>query len=67
MHEKIKDIQNSFWKAYTDFNQTKDMKQYNDAIAALTQRYRHERTMLNFCKSLSLAWAPVINGMKEWS
>lgn len=67
MHEKISDIQNSFWNAYKDFMRTKDMKKYNGDINAVLEKYRHDRTMLNFCQGLSVSWTPVINGIKEWS
>lgn len=67
MHEKISNIQNAFWKAYKDFLQTMDVKQYNDAIDTLLEKHRHDRTMINFCQALCVAWTPIINGVKEWS
>ncbi|MEY8495783.1 hypothetical protein AALC16_22645 [Lachnospiraceae bacterium 29-91] len=65
MHEKIADIQNSFWKAYKDFMKTKDMRQYNTDTDAIFERYKSDGIMLNFCKGLIVAWCPVINQIKE--
>lgn len=65
MHEKIADIQNSFWKAYKNFIKTKDMRQYNADTDAIFERYKNDGIMLNFCKGLIVAWCPVINQIKE--
>lgn len=68
MHEKISDIQNSFWKAYKDFVRTKDMRQYNMDVDAILDKYKHDKKELfNFCVSIKLSWTPIINGLKEWS
>lgn len=67
MHEKIVDIQNSFWKAYTDFRKSKDMKQYNIDTQKICERYKFDPPMLLFCQNVIFAWAPVINNMKEWA
>lgn len=68
MHEKLTDIQNSFWKAYKDFKETKDMRQYNIDMDKILDKYRHDKKELfDFCVSLKFAWTPIINGMKEWS
>ena len=68
MHEKLTDIQNSFWKAYKDFKETKDMRQYNIDMDKILDKYRHDKKELfDFCVSLKFAWPPIINGMKEWS
>lgn len=67
MHEKIKDIQNSMWKAYTDFKESRDMRKYNQDMEKLSDRYRHDSVMLNFCQGLIFDWAPIINSMKRWS
>ena len=67
MHEKIVDIQNAFWKAYTYFKKTKDVRQYNADTRKICDRYRSDPSMLQFCQNIMLSWAPVINGMKEWS
>ena len=68
MHEKLADIQNAFWKAYKDFKETKDMRQYNMDMDEILDRYRHDKKELfDFCVSLKFAWVPIINGLKEWS
>lgn len=68
MHEKICDIQNSFWKAYTVFRKTRDMKQYNMDIDKIIEKYRYgDRQYLTFCQNLVVAWTPIINGIKGWS
>lgn len=65
MHEKITDIQNSFWKAYKNYKGTGSMSQYNADVDEIIKRYRDDNAMLNFCKNLAISWAPVINKMKE--
>lgn len=65
MHNKITDIQKSFEKSYMGFHKTKDMQKYNDDIDVLFEKYRNDAMMLNFCKSLLVAWAPVINELKD--
>lgn len=67
MHEKIMDIQNSFWKAYTDFCKSLDMAKYNEDIDVIFHKYRFDPPMPQFCLNLIFAWAPVVNGLKEWS
>lgn len=64
MHNKITDIQKSFEKAYMEFDKTKDMQKYNNNIDALFEKYGNDGPMLIFCKSLLVAWAPVINELK---
>ncbi len=65
MHEKITDIQNSFWKAYKDFGENQDYKQYNTSVKEIAKKYQSDKEMLDFVKSLLIAWAPVINLWKE--
>ena len=65
MHEKITDIQKSFWKAYKDFRENQDYKQYNASIKAIAKKYQSDKEMLDFIKSLLIAWTPVINLWKE--
>ncbi len=67
MHEKIADIQNSFWAAYKDFIRTKDMRQYNMDLDKIMDRYRHDKPMHDFCISLKFAWAPIMNELKRWA
>ena len=64
MHDKITDIQDSFKKAYTEFKKTKDMSKYNNNMDAMFEKYQDDGVALNFCKSLLVAWAPVINELK---
>lgn len=65
MHEKITDIQNSFWKAYKDFRENQDYKQYNTSIKAIAKKYQSDKVLLDFIKYLSISWTIVINLWKE--
>lgn len=65
MHEKITDIQNSFWKAYKDFRQNQDYKQYNASVKAIAKKYQSDKVLLDFIKYLSISWTIVINLWKE--
>ena len=66
MHEKITDIQNSFWHAYKKFSQTGDMKQYNSDVQRIIQKYSNDNPMREFCEDLTLSWAKIINELKRW-
>lgn len=65
MHEKIKDIQNAVWKAYTDFRASGDMRQYNKDVQDIIRKYDDDKPMLNFAQNIIISWAPIINGMAE--
>lgn len=67
MHEKIVDIQNSFWKAYKDFLQSKDVREYEKSINTLFERYRNDELMAQFCEGFINAWAPIIYGWEKRS
>ena len=67
MHEKIAAIQNAFWKAYKDFQNTKDMAKYNRDIDKIIEQYQNRTALFVFCKNRAFAWAPIINDLKEWS
>ena len=65
MHEKIKDIQNSVWKAYKDFRASGNMSQYNADMKAIIQRYADDKPMMNFAQNIIISWAPIINYLAE--
>lgn len=67
MHEKISDIQNSFWTAYRDFIKTKDMRQYNMDVNEIIERYKFDKPLCDFCVNLKLTWAPIMNELKRWA
>ncbi len=60
MHEKIVDIQNAFWKAYKDFLTNRDVRQYENTINTLFEKYRNDELMSQFCEGLICTWAPII-------
>ena len=64
IHASIADIQNSFWKAYRDFQGEKSMRKYDADTDVIFDRYKSDGMMLNFCKGLIVAWCPVINRLK---
>lgn len=65
MHEKIKDIQNAVWKAYKDFRESGDMRQYNKDVQDIVRKYADYKPMLNFAQNIIISWAPIINSMDE--
>ena len=46
MHEKIADIQNSFWRAYKNFVQTEDLNQWADEVGEILERYRDRKSVV---------------------
>ena len=65
MHEKITDIQNSFWNAHKRFMRTKDMRQYNKDLGEIMKRYAGDPPLREFCEDLIWSWGKLINGIKE--
>ncbi len=65
MHEKIVDIQNAFWKAYKDFLKDMDVKQYEQSVNALFEKYRNDKPMAQFCEDLIKAWVPIVFKWEE--
>lgn len=61
MHEKIADIQNSFWKAYKNFSKTLDANQWVDETGKILEKYRYERQYFyKSCKNLFYGWSSII-------
>ena len=61
MHEKLADIQNSFWNAYKNFLQTKDANHWCDEAGRILNRYRHDRhPYFAFCEATFFAWSELI-------
>lgn len=58
MHEKIKDITNSFWNAYKKMANTRDMEQFNKDVNKITFRYQAEEDeeIRLFLNNTLLAW-----------
>ena len=42
MHEKIKDIQNTIWIIFREFEETHDMEKYNQRAAELVHKYKED-------------------------
>lgn len=67
-HDQIKIIQNGIWAAYTKFRETKDMKDYNNAMAELRDKVDQmdDSDMLLFFSSVAISYAGIVNKMKGW-
>ena len=65
MHEKICDIQNSIWKAYTEYRKDKDIAKYQNAVIRIEKKYEAEPLMFNFCQNILFSWVPIINEIKR--
>lgn len=65
MHEKIADIQNSFWKAYKNFKETMDVNQWADEVGIIMEKYRHDKQPLcTFCENQLYGWSAVLSVMR---
>lgn len=65
MNEKITDIQNSFWKAYKNFLQTKDVNQWCDEMGRILNKYRHDKhPYFAFCETTFFAWSELIGAIR---
>lgn len=65
MHEKIWDIQNSVWKAYTNYKKDGNISQYNRAASEITKKYMQDPLMLQFAENILISWAPVLNAIAD--
>lgn len=64
MNNDIKNIYNTLAVMYNEFIKDLDMKKYNESAVELCRRYKGNTMMLNFCQSLIITWAPLINHIK---
>ena len=48
MHEKIKDIQNTIWIIFREFEETHDMEKYNQRAAELVHKYKEDELCTGF-------------------
>lgn len=65
MHEKLADIQNSFWKAYKNFTQTMDVNQWADEVGEILERYRQDiQPLYTFCENQLYGWSAVLSAMR---
>ena len=65
MHEKIKDIYNSVWRAYKDFLSNGDVKVCTDQLHGVIERYAGDSFMRQFAENMAVTMAPVINALAE--
>lgn len=65
MHEKIADIQNSFWKAYKNFRQTMDVNQWAEDIGKILDKYKNDKQYFYmFCECQFSGWSAVLSAMR---
>lgn len=67
MHEKIKDIQTSFWKAYAHIANTRNMEQFVKDVNEITFRYEAEEDeeIRLFLNNTLLAWWGLALAIKD--
>lgn len=65
MENGIKDIQNTVWKMYKEYQATHDMVNYNAQKDELCRKYHGQPILGCFCRNLVISWAPVINQLAE--
>lgn len=63
MHEKIRDIQNAFWKAYKDYANTFDKCKYENDVIKIENKYRENTLLFSFCQNMAVSWVPIINSL----
>lgn len=57
----VKKIYNDFAKAYSVFEQSKDMRTYQETVDGIIERYAGDAFLCPFCKNLAFAWCAVVN------
>lgn len=65
MHEKLCDVNNSFWKAYKEFLNDYDIPKWQDSVADIMERYNGDSFFYSFCLNLAFTWTPIINELKR--
>lgn len=65
MHEKICDINNSFWKAYKGFLNDHDIPKWQKKVSEIQKKYEGDSIFYPFCTNLAITWVPIINKIKQ--
>ena len=65
MLDGVKNIQNTLWAMYKEFQSTHNMVNYNAQAKELCEKYHGKPILGSFCANQIITWAPVINQLAE--
>ena len=67
LHEKITDVYNTMWVAYKKYLEDGHVRHINDAASDLEEKYKDDKTVLQFIWYQKVSWSGVVEQIKEWS
>ena len=67
LHEKIADAYNTMWAAYKKYLEDGHARHINDAASDLEEKYKDDKTVLQFIWYQKASWSGVVEQIKEWS
>lgn len=67
LHEKLADVYNTMWAAYKKYLEDYSVRHINSAADALEEKYRDDKTVLQFIWYQKTSWSAVVLRIGEWS
>lgn len=67
LHEKIADVYNTMWEAYKKYLADGHVRHINDAASDLEDKYRDDKTVLQFIWYQKASWSAPVEQIKEWT
>lgn len=67
LHGKIADVYNTLWAAYKKYLEDGHVRHINDAASGLEEKYRDDKTVLQFIWYQKASWSGIVGQIKEWS
>ena len=66
LHGKIADVYNTMWRAYKEYLEDGCVRHINDAASDLEDKYRDDKTVLQFIWYQKTSWSAPVEQIKEW-
>ena len=67
LHTTLADVYNTMWAAYKKYLEDYSVRHINSAAVALEEKYRDDKTVLQFIWYQKTSWSAVVLRIGEWS
>lgn len=67
LHTKLADVYNTMWEAYKKYLEDYSVRHINSAADTLEEKYRDDKTVLQFIWYQKTSWSAVVLRIGEWS
>ena len=67
LHEKLSNVYNTLWVAYKEYLKDYSVRHINAAAYALEEKYKDDKTVLQFIWYQKASWSGIGGQVKEWS